>query len=156
MSKVSILAKIAPSASMEYHFWYFLCRFPYKDRYLEETHVHPDYQCKTFAYDITLLKVEPIIDSNGDFPKHISPIALPCIKKMNKNKNKNKRRKKLSGRTSRSHQKLNSRRASQRGGKKRRYKRKTKRKSILGKREGRCGSQNLFKEKIPKIGPCES
>ena len=55
--------------------------------------VHGKYQCATFAYDIALLKVEPIFEtpkhSTTKFPPHIKPIALPCQKDMG---GKNKRR----------------------------------------------------------------
>ena len=87
-------------------------RFPHKDRYIEEKIIHPDYQCKTMENDITLLKVEPIIKTGENFPKHIKPISLPCIR--NQRKKWKGKGKKVSERRSRSHQKLKSRSSSQR------------------------------------------
>ena len=64
--------------------------------------VHGKYQCATFAYDIALLKVEPIFEtpkhSTTKFPPHIKPIALPCQKDMGgKNKRRSGRIKRGSG-----------------------------------------------------------
>ena len=69
-------------------------RFPTIDREVKKKIVHRRYQCVTFAFDIALLKVDPIIEtpkfSTTKFPEHIKPIALPCQERKKKKGKKGK------------------------------------------------------------------
>ena len=56
-------------------------RYPHVERAIEKKVIHPKYHCPTMEYDITLVKVKPILMKPQP---NISPISLPCLERRKK------------------------------------------------------------------------
>ena len=64
-------------------------RYPHVDRAIVRKVIHPKYHCRTFKYDIALLKVEPILMKPQP---NIRPISLPCLEPKKKKRQERRSR----------------------------------------------------------------